>query len=158
MPTIWIKDRTGKVFHFTTEIASWEGGYNTPETAIPASAVINQNRCINTITIKVGTDTLTMSLAQHGREGACVQCGQCCSHLRELCLDPKGKCGYLHRGKHHVCEHLIEYPREGGIGAPGGTACNIHDRLLVEGLKGCIVWPEGPGDIAGIPACGMRFK
>jgi len=156
MPTIWIKDKYGKTFHFTTEIASWEGDFNTPETAIPSSAVVNQNRCANSLEIKIGQDTLTMSLAQHGREGECVQCGQCCSHPNALCPDKHGKCGYRHHGKHHVCEHLIEYPQRGGIGAPDGTACRIHKDLL-DNFKGCVIWPETPGDIYGKTACGMRF-
>lgn len=153
MPTIWLKDRTGRVFHFTTPIASWAGDYNTPETSIPANTVVKH---ANSLEIKIGQNTLTMNLGQHG---ACMQCGQCCSHPRAQCPAQGGKCGYRHHGKNHICEHLLEHPLKGGIGTPGGTICKIYKQLLDEGMKGCVTFPESAADISRVmSACGMRFK
>jgi hypothetical protein len=156
MPTIWIKADTGSIFHFTTQIASWVGVYNTPDTAIPASCVSISNR--DTVEIKTPTETLTMNLAQNGRTGECIQCGQCCSHkIKDFPAKDK-KCGYEQIGKHHVCKYLVEYPEKGGIGKPGGTSCRIYSKLLEIGNKTCVLYPESIEDITvSMTACAMRF-
>jgi hypothetical protein len=156
MPTIWIKADTGSIFHLTTQVASWNGEYNTPDTAIPATDVSVLNR--DTVEIKTPAGTLTMNLAQNGRTGECIQCGQCCSHKIKDCPAKDKKCGYEHIGKHHVCEYLVEYPEKGGRGKPGGTSCRIHNKLLATGNKGCVLFPEYEEDIVGMSACSMRFE
>jgi len=157
MPTIWLRNTAGTVFHLSGARASWEGEFNTPDTPLPTSAVVNQDRCANTLSIQSEKEILTLDVSPEGRTGACAQCGQCCSHPRESCEDKKA-CGYERRGKYHTCKHLIEYPQNGGIGSPGGTACGIRRRLL-DTHKGCVEFPSSKDDISPLmTACGMRFE
>jgi len=159
MPRIWLKSKDGYTFHLTGRSASWEGDFNTPDNPVLTRNVLRTDRCVNEIAIQTENGIQLLNLAPEGRTGECVQCGQCCSHPKKSCPDPKGKCGYINKGKyHHVCPHLIEYPEKKGIGHPGGTSCEIYGNLL-DGYKGCVLYPSSPDDMQPwMTACGMRFE
>jgi len=152
MARIWIS-RKDKIFHLSGEVASWDGDYNTPATAILVESVTRKSGVL--LEIKTDNDILTLDVTPKGRTGGCIQCGQCCSHRREDCPH-KAHCDYKQIGKYHVCEYLIEYPRNGGIGKPGGAACAIRDRILIEGRRDCLYNPSDNKWLE--PACGMRFE
>lgn len=131
MARIFFKDKRGYTFQLIVINAPWgDGDYNTIQTAeVVQETFAQSNRCLNLIDI----GTVTLDFSVNGRTGSCIQCGQCCVN----------------------CSHLVVLGP--GIGKKNGTRCNIYDRLLYEGLKGCVSYPAEPYEIANCPACGFKF-
>ena len=88
-------------------------------------------------------------MAKYRREGDCNQCGECCTRVI-------GKYGRLAREKIKILEEKGWEKRDkcAYLGWREGKAyCKVHkERPWI-----CMLFPEGPDDLEGLPNCSYTF-
>lgn len=143
MGLIWLQTSDGKRIHLPV---TGDLDVNTPDTAIDVSMVqaIAINRCYSEPIIvnhpTFGQFTIDLMLGRN-LTGSCNQCGQCCTHPVDQCLNPS-VCWWPYNAtvEGHKCPHLI-IERANKWPNPGNTYCDVYATIL-DVFKGCSYPPR----------------
>lgn len=143
MGKIWVQTTEGKLIH----IPIVEDDFNTPDdpVKIPTSVVVGGvGRCFSEQRqiVHPTYGTITFDFMQDsGKTGSCNQCGQCCTHPVDDCLNP-ALCTWAYDVDidAHACQYLV-IDKKNKWPDPGNTSCSIYANIL-NVFKGCAYPPR----------------